>query len=374
MSVTISLPPKGAAPDAPDPKRIAFRQKLGRWDVQLSPYLYISPFFILFAVVGLFPLAYTFWVSVHQWNLIGGQGKFLGLDNYTYVIGQPQFWTGLRNTFSIFLLSGVTQTLTALLLAAVLDQNIRAKTFWRMGVLLPYVVAPVAVGVIFSKMFADQSGLINALLGKVGLGPIAWHAEVIPSHIAIATMVNFRWTGYITLIFLAAMQAIPREVYEAALLDGASRARQFFSVTVPMLRPTIIFVVITNTIGGLQIFDEPRVFDQTGQGGSDRQWMTITMYIYELGWGPQKNFGRAAAVSWLLFLIIIAVGILNFLITKRIASDGPKQPKVVAASTAASTPTSASAASTPADAVTSATASAPRARRGAGSASEGAPS
>ena len=146
------------------------------------------------------------------------------------------------------------------------------------------------------------------------------------------------------MIFLAAMQAIPREVYEAALLDGASRARQFFSVTVPMLRPTIIFVVITNTIGGLQIFDEPRVFDQTGQGGSDRQWMTITMYIYELGWGPQKNFGRAAAVSWLLFLIIIAVGILNFLITKRIASDGPKQPKVVPASTAASTPTSASAA------------------------------
>ncbi len=167
MSATISLPPKGTAPAGADPKRIALRQKLGRWDVQLSPYLYISPFFILFAVVGLFPLAYTFWVSIHQWNLIGGQGKLVGLDNYTYVIGQPQFWTGLRNTFSIFLLSGVTQTLTALLLAAVLDQNIRAKTFWRMGVLLPYVVAPVAVGVIFSKMFADQSGLINALLGQL---------------------------------------------------------------------------------------------------------------------------------------------------------------------------------------------------------------
>lgn len=292
----------------------------------LSPYLYISPFFILFALVGLFALLYTFWVSLHQWSLIGGQGRFVGLDNYTHVLAQEQFRVGLRNTFSIFLISGVSQTLIALALAAVLNQNLRAKTFWRMGVLLPYVVGPVAVGVIFSKMFADQSGLFNALLGKVGIGPIAWHAEVLSSHLAIATMVNFRWIGYVTLIFLAAMQAIPRDVYEAAMLDGAGRLRQFFSVTVPMLRPTIIFVVITATIGGLQIFDEPRVFDQEGRGGSDRQWMTITMYIYELGWGSQKSFGRAAAVSWVLFLIIIAVGVLNFWLTQRIASGDAPSP------------------------------------------------
>ncbi len=117
------------------------------------------------------------------------------------------------------------------------------------------------------------------------------------------------------------MQAIPREIYEAAIIDGANRWRTFFSVTVPMLRPTIIFVVITSTIGGLQIFDEPRMFDTLGQGGADRQWMTLTMYIYELGWGAPKSFGRAAAVSWLLFLIIIAVGVINFLITRSIASS-----------------------------------------------------
>ncbi|MBK8436542.1 MAG: sugar ABC transporter permease [Austwickia sp.] len=318
-STTTSLSAEPAPPPA-QPPELTWRQKLSKWDTIVSPYLYISPFFILFALVGLFPLLYTFWVSLHQWSLIGGQGRFVGLDNYTHVLGQEQFRVGLRNTFSIFLISGVSQTLIALGLAAVLNQNLRAKTFWRMGVLLPYVVAPVAVGVIFSKMFADQSGLFNAILGVVGIGPIAWHAEVIPSHLAIATMVNFRWIGYVTLIFLAAMQAIPRDVYEAAMLDGAGRLRQFVSVTVPMLRPTIIFVVITATIGGLQIFDEPRVFDQDGRGGSDRQWMTITMYIYELGWGSQKSFGRAAAVSWILFLIIIAVGILNFWLTQRIAS------------------------------------------------------
>jgi cellobiose transport system permease protein len=306
------------------PRQIAFRQRIGRWDVKASPYLYVSPFFILFAVVGLFPLGYTAWVSLHDWNLIGGKGDFVGLDNFANVLAQPNFRTGLRNTFSIFLLSSVPQVFTGLVLAAVLNANLRAKTFWRMGVLLPYVVAPVAVGLIFSKMFADQSGLINTILGNVGIDPIRWHADVLASHVAIASMVNFRWTGYTTLILLAAMQAVPSDLYEAAVIDGASRARQFLSVTVPMLRPTIIFVVITSTIGGLQIFDEPRMYDQFGQGGADRQWMTVTMYLYELGWGAQKSFGRAAAVAWILFLIIIAIGLLNFALTRRISSSGSR--------------------------------------------------
>jgi cellobiose transport system permease protein len=290
--------------------------------MKFSPYLYISPFFIIFALVGLFPLFYTAWVSLHKWHLIGGQGAFVGLQNYQQVLTAPLFWTGLRNTFSIFLLSSVPQVIAALCLAAVLDQNLRSKTFWRMGVLLPFVVAPVAVGLIFSKLFADQSGLINAVLAQVGLGPVAWHADVLASHVAIATMVDFRWTGYNTLIFLAAMQAVPRELYEAAVVDGAKRMRQFISITIPMLRPTIIFVVIVSTIGGLQIFDEPRMFNQAGNGGADRQWMTMTMYLYELGWGAQKSFGRASAVAWILFLIIITIGIVNFLITRRIAATG----------------------------------------------------
>jgi cellobiose transport system permease protein len=319
MSVDTTTP--AAAPAPPAPQRRTVRERLRAVDAQVAPYAYISPFFVLFALVGLFPLVYTFWVSVHDWNLIGGKGAFVGLDNYAQALGQENFWTGARNTVSIFLLSGVTQTVAAIALAAVLNQNIRARTFWRMGVLLPFVIAPVAVGVIFSKMFADQSGLINSLLTSVGLPAVGWHSDVFASHVAIATMVNFRWTGYVTLIFLAAMQAIPTELYEAAVLDGASRVRQFFSVTVPMLRPTIIFVVITATIGGLQIFDEPRVFDQQGLGGADRQWMTMTMYLYELGWGPQKSFGRAAAVSWLLFLFIIVIGVLNYLATRRIASS-----------------------------------------------------
>ncbi|MCA1942007.1 MAG: sugar ABC transporter permease [Yonghaparkia sp.] len=325
MTTTAPRPPAPAPltpPSAPTTvrsvRRIAFSQTLSRWDVKVSPYLYISPFFILFAITGLFPLAYTAWVSVHEWNLIGGQGDFVGLDNFAFVLSNPPFWIALRNTFSIFLISAVPQVLLALLIAAVLDRNLRAKTFWRMGVLLPYVVAPVAVTLIFSNMFGDQYGLINNVLSDLGIDPIGWHSEVLPSHVAIATMVNFRWTGYTALILLAGMQAIPRDYYEAAMIDGAGTIRQFFSITIPQLRPTLIFVIVTSTIGGLQIFDEPRLYDQTGQGGASGQWMTITIYLYNLGWG-QLNFGRAAAVAWLLFLIIIIVGLINVAITRSIA-------------------------------------------------------
>ncbi|GAB5078399.1 carbohydrate ABC transporter permease [Arthrobacter sp. AD-310] len=330
MAVTdrVITPPAGRSPHAGDDgknvRRLAFSQRVSKWDVKLSPYLYISPFFLLFAITGLFPLGYTAWVSLHNWNLIGGQGKFAGLDNYAFVVAQPYFWNAVGNTFSIFILSSVPQVVLALVIAAVLDANLRARTFWRMGVLVPFVVAPVAVGLIFNNLFADQFGLINEMLKAVGLDPVRWHSDSLASHAAIATMVNFRWTGYNALIFLAAMQAIPRDVFEAATIDGAGRLRQFFSVTVPMLRPTVIFVVITSTIGGLQIFDEPRVFDQSGLGGADRQWQTLTMYIWELGWG-QRNFGRASAVAWLLFLIIVLIALLNFVITKRIASQGGRK-------------------------------------------------
>ena len=305
---------------------IAFRHTLNRWDFKLSPYLYISPFFILFAITGLFPLLYTAYVSMHEWSLIGGEGAFVGFENFQFVLGQQKFWVSMRNTFSIFAFSSIPQILAALAIAAILDTNLKAKTFWRMGVLLPYIVTPVAIAIIFSVMFADKYGIVNTVLGNVGIGPIGWHSQVVPSHIAIATMVNFRWTGYNALIFLAAMQAIPRDYYEAAMIDGAGRVRRFFSITVPQLRPTIIFVVVTSTIGGLQIFDEPRLYDQFGTGGADGQWRTLTMYIYNLGWG-ELNFGRAAAVAWLLFIIIIIFGAINLIITRSISSSGSRTGK-----------------------------------------------
>ncbi|MGE5720290.1 MAG: carbohydrate ABC transporter permease [Nocardioidaceae bacterium] len=313
--------PGGAGSPDREPEPLTLRQRLNRWDVKASPYAYIAPFFILFLAFGLVPLGYTAYVSVHEWNLLSGKGEYVGLENYRNVLGDRYFWKALQNTISIFVLSSLPQVVLALAIAALLDANLRGKTWWRMGVLVPFVIAPVAAALIFGNLFGDRYGLINEALQAVGLEPIRWHVDRLASHLAIATMVNWRWTGYNALIFLAAMQAIPRDVYEAAAIDGASKLRQFFSVTLPMLRPTVIFVVVTSTIGGLQIFAEPRMFDAGGLGGSDRQYQTITMYLWELGWRV-RNLGTASAVAWLLFGLIVVIALVNLLLIRRLGRGG----------------------------------------------------
>ena len=318
-------PPRPAAPagrrEAPQ-----WRQRLSRMDHRFSPYLYVAPFFVLFLVVGMFPLAYTAWVSVHDWSLLGGKGDYVGLDNFREVLANPYFTKQLVNTISIFLISSVPQILIALVVAALLDNQLRARTAWRMSVLLPFVVSPVAVAIIFGSLYGDRYGLVNEVLGMVGIDPVAWHTNRWASHVAIATMVNWRWTGYNALIFLAAMQAVPRELYESAAIDGAGRIRQLVSITVPMIRPTMIFVIVTSTIGGLQIFAEPRLFDDTNarNGGSDRQFGTITMLIYDFGW-QLRDLGRASATAWLLFLVICAFAVLNFVLLRRVGVLGGKR-------------------------------------------------
>ena len=159
------------------------RHRRSNLDLKLSPYLYISPFFILFAVVGIFPIVFTAVISFQEWDLVRNTGTFVGFEQYAWILSQPQFWVALRNTFSIFLLSTVPLLIMAILIAAMLDRNIRAKTFWRMSTLLPFVMAPVAVALIFSNMFGDSHGLVNTLLANIGLGPIPWHTDPFWSHV-----------------------------------------------------------------------------------------------------------------------------------------------------------------------------------------------
>ena len=189
MSTTVA---RLAARDEQAGAGLTWQQRLSRWDVKAAPYLYIAPFFLLFAVVGLFPLVYTGYLSMHSWHLVRGDQGFVGLHSFAHILQQPRFAVALRNTFSIFLLSSVPQVFLALIIAAGLNANLRAKSFWRMGVLLPYVVAPVAVLLIFGQLFADQSGTINTLLGSLGLDPIGWHRDVFWSHFAISVAPSTR--------------------------------------------------------------------------------------------------------------------------------------------------------------------------------------
>jgi cellobiose transport system permease protein len=332
--VTQSTPVPATAPDDPEPdeptgsparaERPSLRDRLSRWDVRYSPYLYVAPFFVIFGVVGLFPLLFTAYVSLFDWELIEDDPTFLGLGNYATLLGDSQFWTTLTNTLSIFLVSSVPQIIIAVLLAALLNTRVRFPTGWRVAVLMPYVASLVALGIIFANLFGPQYGLVNGVLELLGLDRVDWQADRFASHVAIAVMVNWRWTGYNALIVLAAMQAIPKEVHEAAVVDGAGAIRRFVSVTLPMLRPTLIFVVITSTIGGLQIFTEPKLFDAmpgSNNGGSTHQFQTITLYLYQAAF-EREDLGYASAIAWVLFLLVIGIALINFMLTRRIASTG----------------------------------------------------
>ncbi|MEU6718738.1 sugar ABC transporter permease [Nonomuraea sp. NPDC046802] len=298
-----------------------------RWayqlDVKGSPYLYIAPFFLLFGLLGMFPLLYTAYVSLTDWNLLDSNREWVGLANYAELLADDYFWNALFNTVSIWLLSTVPQLLAALFIAHMLNRRLRARTLFRMGVLLPNVTSIVAVTIIFAQLFGRDFGMVNWALDLVGLDPIDWQAGTLSSHVAISMIVIWRWTGYNALIYLAAMQTIPEGLYEAARLDGASQFTQFRKITVPMLRPTIIFTAVVSTIGGFQIIAEPLLFQAgTGNptGGSDRQFQTVGLYLYEQGFSMYE-FGYASAIAWSLCLIIVVVALVNFAITRRIRSS-----------------------------------------------------
>jgi cellobiose transport system permease protein len=305
-------------------RRSATRRRLRRVDAKVSPYLYVAPFFVLFGVFGVFPLLYTAWVSLTDRNLLAPEANFIGLDNYAELMHDEYFWHAVVNTMGIWVLSTIPQLVLALVIAHVLNRSLRVRTFFRMSVLLPQVTSLVAVALIFTQLFGYRYGLINYLLNQVGIENVNWEAGRLSSWIALSTMVTWRWVGYNALLYLAAMQSIPDELYEASAVDGARSWRQFIHVTIPMLRPTIIFTVIISTIGGLQLFTEPFLFQpvQSGStGGSARQYQTVAMYLYEKAFGgTQFDFGYAAAIAWCLFLFIAVVSFVNYLLVRRIRS------------------------------------------------------
>jgi cellobiose transport system permease protein len=323
MSPHLQTRPAGTAPPAPrrTPHRRASR--LARLDLKASPYLYVAPFFVIFACFLLFPLLYTLYVSTRNWALGAPDSTGVGLANFVELWHDAQFWNSVRNTFGIFALSTVPQLLLALGLANLLNKRIRARVLFRMGVLVPIVTSTVVVGLVFNELFSRDFGMVNWVLIHLGGHPVDWKADRWSSWTALATMVNWRWTGYNALIFLAAMQSIPKDLYESADLDGASGWRQFWRITVPMLRPTIIFTVIISTIGGLQLFGEPMTFG-TGansfSGGTLHQYQTVTMYLWEVMFSRYR-LGYAGAVAWVLFLLILVTSVVNFFVVRRINSE-----------------------------------------------------
>ncbi|WP_425575570.1 carbohydrate ABC transporter permease [Streptomyces gobitricini] len=288
----------------------AWRGRGHRWAARWGPYAHIAPFFVLFAAFGLFPLLYTGWASLHRVELTAPTDmEWVGLRNYSRLLTDEFFWNALRNTVTIGLLSTVPQLLMALGIAHLLHCRLRGSTFFRVVALTPYATSVAAATLVFVLIFGRDFGLANWVLGLVGVHPVDWQNGTWTSQFAVSTIVIWRWTGYNALIYLAAMQAIPGELYESAALDGASRWRQLVHVTVPSLRPTILFTCVVSTIGALQLFGEPLLFNGSAgaTGGSDHQFQTLGLYLYEQGW-VNLHLGRASAIAWAMFLILLLAG------------------------------------------------------------------
>lgn len=272
-------------------------------------YIAISPFYILFLIFGLFPILFSIYLSFTDWDGMGDI-TFVGLAQYQYLISDPRFWNAVGNTFVIWFLSTIPMLCFALGIAFLLHQNIRFKSFYRVAYFIPNVTSMVAMAIVFGSVFSDSFGLINSALTALKLDNVPWLSTGPGIKITIAVMVIWRFTGYNAIIYLAGLQSISTDLYDAARVDGASTWNIFTRITIPLLRPVILFTVITSTVGGLSLFTEPQVL-LGNEGGTDEAGMTIVLYQYNQAF-TQFDFGYGSAIAWALFILASVFAIINW--------------------------------------------------------------
>ncbi len=285
----------------------------GRRRDNLTGWAFAAPFVILFGIFLAFPILASFLLSFTSFGLrdlanpVGT--SVVGLKNYLDLFGDSKFWTALFNTF-YFVVVGVPLTLAiGLLIATALSRGVsRFRTAFRVGYYLPVITSIVAIAVVWRFLLNPDVGLINMLLGGLGISGPAWLADPVFAMPSIIAMAVWRNLGFAMIVFLAGLQAIPSSLYEAAAIDGAGRWQAFRYVTIPMLRPTILFMTVITTIGYLQLFEEP--FVMTGGGPLDAT-LSVTMYMFLQGF-TFFHQGYASAIAYVLFVIVAIIAFLQF--------------------------------------------------------------
>lgn len=294
MTQTANRPRAGSASPTPP---AATRQRSQHW----APYLFLAPFYLLYTVFLLLPTIFALWLSLHAWTGIGPM-EWVGLRNYTALAADSSFHTAIFNTFWYVLASvGLVLPIALLIATGLKAKGLRGRDMFRLAYFIPIVLSPVIVALIFNIIFDTNAGLMNSLLRAVlGIKPINWLGDPFWAKVTIILLLIWRWTGYLVIYFLAGLQSIPQELYEAADLDGASTWGKFRSVTLPLLKPITAFVGITAFIGASQIFEEPYILTKGGPGEST---MSIAMFIYRAAF-TREQLGYAAAASVLLFIVL----------------------------------------------------------------------
>jgi multiple sugar transport system permease protein len=283
----------------------SLRQTL-RLSPRWAPYVFISPFLVLFAVFGVFPLLFSLHLAFQSWEPTSGLDSmsFVGLENFAFALQDEWFWKSLKNTLWLAVVSGAPQHLVAIPLAVFIHHSFKHLRDGVIGAyFLPYITSTVAIAIMFSSLFSKDFGLINATLHAVfGAEHVDWLGRAENIKPAIAFVVFWRYLGFNVVLYLAALQTIPRDLYEAATMDGAGRWQQFWHITLPNLKPMIFFGVTLSVIGGLQLFEEPFILTG-GRGGADQAGMTSAVYLYRMAF-DFNDFGGASAMSWLLFAVV----------------------------------------------------------------------
>jgi lactose/L-arabinose transport system permease protein len=271
------------------------------------PYLFIAPFYLLYGGFMLYPVAYSFWLSFRDWR--GQRGSvFIGLDNYSRLMADDLFWSSLLNTAVIGLMYVPLMLFLALVLAVVLNSALfRLRTFFRAAVFAPYITATVIMALVFDLIY-NERGILNAFLGLFGIGPIAWTNSTEWSKVSVAGLLLWHWTGYNMVLMLAGLQTIPHDLYEAAGIDGASARQQFFGITIPLMRPVILFTAILSTIGTFRIFAEPYIL--TG-GGPQNSSLTVLLYLYQQAFQGFK-LGYASAMAYVVVGLVFVLSMVQF--------------------------------------------------------------
>jgi len=273
----------------------------------LTAYAFVSPFFILFCLFMVYPVIFSFYLSFHNWDGFS-PAQFIGFKNYVLLLKDPLFIKALYNTVYIFLISTPLQLIGALFLAALLNLSyIKLKNFFRAAFFLPNIICIVVISVMFLLLYDYDYGLINYVLSLLGFNKIPWLVSEEWSKISLILMISWRWTGYNMIIILAGMQAIPEEIYEAARIDGASQTATFFKITIPLLRPVLIFCYILMIIGLLQLFTEPYVLTR---GGPQNSSLTIVHYLFKQGF-EYFRLGYASAIAYILFIFTFIFSYIN---------------------------------------------------------------
>ncbi len=281
-------------------KNISFRRK------QILPYLLVSPYLVFVLVFVIFPVLFCFFLTFHKWNIIAPM-RFIGTENYTRLFHDRLFWKAIGNTLKFLSLHIPLQLVISLFLAQLLNQKIRAASFFRASFFMPVIVSGVVITILWQQLYGFDNGMINRMLAGAGISKKGWLINPDLAIYSIAIMATWKNLGLYVILFLVGLQTVPEQYYEAAKMEGANSWQRFFHITLPMINPTIFLVVVLSTIGGFSLFIEPYIMTS---GGPLNQTLSAVLYIYKQAF-QYYNMGYSATLGFFYAIMIMTVVVLQ---------------------------------------------------------------